>query len=123
MTHSSAVEKTTIDVQKPGFVAINSIHCAPEYADRFTNLFQTRAKAIDRLNGFQGMYVLAPNREGDPYLVVSHWNSEESFSAWTQSPEFLEGHKRAFEDMRLAKERGETPPMKSDFQTFSVLAL
>ncbi len=105
-----------------GFVAINYITCKPEYRERFEHLFQTRARAIDRMPGFRGMYVLRPQREGDPYLVVSHWESEAHFKAWLQSPEFLEGHKRGFEDMRSAKERGEEPPMKSDFRTYEVIA-
>ena len=103
------------------FVAINTIHCRPEYRERFEELFKTRARAIDRLPGFRHMHVLSPSREGDAYLVVSYWKSEEDFQAWTKSPEFLEGHKRGFEDLRLAKERGEEPPMTSQFATYSVL--
>ncbi|MDW8106736.1 MAG: antibiotic biosynthesis monooxygenase [Armatimonadota bacterium] len=105
-----------------GFVAINYITCAPEYRERFEYLFRTRARAIDRMPGFRGMYVLRPQREGDPYLVVSHWESEAHFRAWLQSPEFLEGHKRGFEDLRTAKARGEQPPMHSDFRTYEIIA-
>lgn len=80
-----------------------------------------RARAIDRIPGFRGMYVLRPQKEGDPNLVVSHWESEADFRAWAQSPEFLEGHMRGFEDMRKARERGEDPPMQSDFKTYEVI--
>jgi heme-degrading monooxygenase HmoA len=105
-----------------GFVAINYIVCKPEYRERFEELFCTRARAIDQMPGFLGMYVLRPQREGDPYLVVSHWESEAHFRAWLKSPAFLEGHRRAFEDMRQAKERGEEPPMQSNFCTYEVIA-
>lgn len=108
---------------KPGFVAVNTISCQPDYVDRFTELFSSRAQAIDRIPGFLGMYVLSPSEPGKSYLVISHWVNEDAFKGWTGSPEFLEGHKRAFEDMRLAKERGEEPPMKSEFTTYSVLTL
>ena len=108
---------------RPGFVAINTIHCKPEYADRFQDLFQSRARAIDRIPGFLGMYVLAPEKEGEGYLVVSHWVNGEAFESWTGSPEFLEGHRRGFEDMRLAKERGEEPPMRSEFRTYKLMAV
>ncbi len=104
-----------------GFVAINYITCKPEYRGRFEHLFRTRARAIDRLPGFRGMYVLRPQREGDAYLVVSHWDSEADFQAWLKSPEFLEGHKRGFEDIREAKARGEEPPMTSDFRTYEII--
>lgn len=99
-----------------GFVAINYIRCRDDYRDRFETLFQTRARAIDRLPGFRSMQVLRPAEDGDRYLIVSQWDSEDDFKAWLKSPEFLEGHKRGFEDVRQAKERGEEPPMESDFK-------
>jgi heme-degrading monooxygenase HmoA len=102
------------------FVAINYITCEAHYQGRFEELFATRAHAIDRLPGFQSMEVLKPKAEGE-YLIVSHWESEEAFKNWTQSPEFLEGHKRGFEDIRMARERGEKPPMSSSFKTYQVL--
>jgi heme-degrading monooxygenase HmoA len=107
--------------ESEGFVAINYITCKPEYRERFEYLFKTRVRAIDRLPGFRGMYVLRPQQDGDAYLVVSHWDSEAHFRAWLQSPEFLEGHKRGFEDIRAAKARGEEPPMRSDFRTYEVI--
>jgi heme oxygenase (mycobilin-producing) len=107
------------------FVAINFIRCDDEYRERFEALFRSRAHAIDRLPGFLGMNVLKPKAEAAPnegeYLVISHWTSEEEFLGWMKSPEFLEGHKRGFEDVRKAKEEGRKPPMESTFKTYSVL--
>lgn len=104
-----------------GFVAINYITCIDCYKERFESLFKSRAKAIDRIPGFRFMKVLKPLKVDQPYLVLSHWDNEEAFKHWTTSPEFIEGHKRGFEDVRKAKEAGEEPPMKSDFITYSVL--
>lgn len=104
------------------FVAINYIRCDENYVKRFEELFASRAHAIDRLPGFIDMQVLKPSTKGDEYLIVSHWKSEEDFRTWTKSPEFLEGHKRGFEDLRLAKERGEAPPMSSSFKTYEVIS-
>ena len=104
------------------FVAINYIHCSPEYVGRFEELFGSRAHAIDAMPGFRHMHVLKPQAEGQPYLVVSYWESEAQFKAWTGSPAFLEGHKRAFADMAQAKAEGRTPPMKSEFQTYQVIS-
>lgn len=103
------------------FVAINYIQCEEHYRARFEELFASRAHAIDRLPGFVAMEVLKPQSEGE-YLIVSHWESEQAFKNWTQSPEFLEGHKRGFEDIRQARERGEKPPMASSFKTYQVLS-
>ena len=104
-----------------GFVAINYIDCQDGYTDRFEELFSTRAHAIDRLPGFRHMHVLKPDEKGGAYLIVSHWDSEDDFKAWTRSPEFIEGHQRGFEDIRRAKEEGRTPPMTSTFKTYSIL--
>lgn len=104
------------------FVAINYISCKPHYIERFEQLFATRAKAIDTMPGFKFMEVLKPQENGDNYLIVSHWDSEEHFKTWTKSPEFIEGHKRGFEDIKIAKEKGEEPPMSSSFKTYEVIA-
>lgn len=108
-------------IAEANFVAINYITCKPHYAERFECLFCSRARAIDTMPGFCGMRVLKCTDDGQPYLVISYWDSEEHFRAWVGSPEFLEGHKRGFEDLRAAKERGEEPPMTSDFKTYAIL--
>lgn len=104
------------------FVAINYISCEDHYRERFEQLFATRAGAIDRMPGFIRMHVLRPTRNGSPYLIVSEWEQEENFKAWTGSEEFKEGHKRGFEDIKKAKERGEKAPVKSQFLTYEVIA-
>jgi heme-degrading monooxygenase HmoA len=104
------------------FVAINYIKCQEEYTGRFEELFATRAHAIDRMPGFVDMQVLKPQTTDDAYLIVSHWESEVAFKTWTSSPEFLEGHKRGFEDIRKAKAEGKTPPMTSDFKVYKVIS-
>lgn len=103
------------------FVAINYIECEETYIERFETLFANRAHAIDRVEGFIDMEVLKPN-DGSAYLVVSHWNSEDAFKNWMRSPEFLEGRKRGFEDVKKAREAGVKPPMTSTFKTYSVVA-
>lgn len=103
------------------FVAINYIQCESNYRQRFEQLFATRARAIDRMPGFIDMEVLKPNQDGE-YLIVSRWESEEAFKKWTNSPEFIEGHKRGFEDIRKAREAGQKPPMSSSFKTYEVIA-
>lgn len=104
------------------FVAINYITCKEHYKSRFEELFKTRIKAIDKMPGFIFMNVLKPlNGDGD-YLIVSYWKSEDAFKDWTKSQNFIEGHKRGFEDIRMAKERNEEPPMKSGFKTYEVIS-
>ena len=103
------------------FVAINFIRVTDEYRARFEELFGSRAHAIDAMPGFRDMQVLRPTGDAEEYLVVSRWNSEGDFRAWTGSEAFLAGHRRAFADLAEAKARGDQPPMHSDFRTYSVL--
>lgn len=104
------------------FVAINYIKCTPEYKERFEELFGSRARAIDMMPGFVDMQVLKPQKEGDDYLIVSYWESEDSFKGWTKSEAFLEGHKRGFADLAKAKAEGKPAPMSSDFKTYKIIA-
>ncbi|MBN2612786.1 MAG: antibiotic biosynthesis monooxygenase [Bacteroidales bacterium] len=103
------------------FVAINYITCKDFYREKFEKLFATRAKEVDTMPGFIRMQVLKPDdREGD-YLIISHWKAEEDFRKWSHSPQFLEGHRRGFEDIAEAKRNGAEIPMKSVFKTYKVL--
>jgi heme-degrading monooxygenase HmoA len=104
------------------FVAVNYITCNEDYKNRFEELFGTRAGAIDKMPGFRNMEVLKPSDGQGDYLIVSHWDDESQFQAWTKSPAFLEGHKRGFEDIAKAKASGQEPPMKSNFKTYKVIA-
>ncbi|MDW8273366.1 MAG: antibiotic biosynthesis monooxygenase [Chitinophagales bacterium] len=108
-------------MKKSTFVAINYISCSPDYRERFEYLFSTRAHAIDRMPGFIDMMVLKPQKDDEAYLVLSRWESEAHFKAWTNSPEFMEGHRRGFEDIRKAKEEGKPSPLTSDFKTYEII--
>ncbi|MFN8589386.1 MAG: antibiotic biosynthesis monooxygenase [Candidatus Eisenbacteria bacterium] len=123
MSTALTTAEHSADAPKPAvaFVAVNFIHCESDYVERFETLFRSRAHAIDRIPGFVSMRVLKPQAPGGDYLVVSEWSAREAFDGWRQSPEFLEGHKRGFEDVRRAREEGRTPPMTSRFETYSVL--
>jgi heme oxygenase (mycobilin-producing) len=104
------------------FVAINYIDCQEDYKVRFEELFASRAHFIDKMPGFKNMEVLKPSDKNGSYLIVSHWESESHFKAWTSSSEFLEGHKRGFEDIAAARKEGKTPPMTSSFKTYNIIS-
>jgi heme-degrading monooxygenase HmoA len=103
------------------FVAINYITCREEYRERFESLMNTRARAIDTMPGFKRMEVLKPVHTGNDYLIISHWDSEDSFRQWKESSQFLEGHRRGFADMVKAKKEGHKMPMESEFKTYVTL--
>lgn len=103
------------------FVAINYITCEPSYMERFEELFTSRAKAIDKMDGFIKMYVLKPEKEGEAYQVVSFWETGEAFNNWNGSEAFHKGHARGFSDIKQAHEAGHRAPMKSEMKTYTVL--
>ena len=104
------------------FVAVNAINCKEDYKLRFEQLFATRAHAIDTMPGFIKMHVLKPQQPDGQYLIVSYWSSEEAFKTWTQSPQYIEGQKRGFEDIAKAKKEGKEAPMSSSFKTYEVIS-
>lgn len=104
------------------FVAINFIDCEDHYKERFEELFRSRAGEIDTMPGFQRMEVLRPQEDSGEYLIMSHWDNEESFKEWTKSNAFIKGHSRGFDDIKKAKEAGLKPPMKSSFKTYNIIS-
>lgn len=122
MSQSEATPATLIPPPRPGeFVAVNFISCTDAYRERFEALFSSRAHAIEQVPGFHNMVVLKPVKEGGDYLVVSFWDKRESFDSWRDSPAFMAGHRRGFEDVRTARERGEQPPMTSRMELYDIL--
>lgn len=75
---------------------MNRMRVPVEFRGRFEEVFQSRAKAVDRRPGFIKAEILRP-REGDEYVVMTHWESEDAFEQWTKSSEYLEGHRRVGE--------------------------
>jgi heme-degrading monooxygenase HmoA len=121
-TRATGTTSEPAGAAKPAeFVAVNFISCQSDYRERFEMLFKSRAHAIERAPGFHHMLVLKPQTEGGDYLVVSYWDDQAAFDHWRKSPEFAEGHRRGFEDVKKAREAGQTPPMTSRMELYSVL--
>lgn len=104
------------------YVAINYITCNEDFKERFEELFGSRAHAIDTMPGFVNMHVLRPEKPGDAYLIVSYWESEQSFRDWMKSPAFTAGHQRGFEELAKAKAEGRPAPMSSDFKIYRIIS-
>ncbi len=78
------------------FVMMNRMKVPAEQRERFEQMFSTRARAVDRRPGFLKAEVLRP-KEGDEYIIMTHWESESAFEGWVGSDEYREGHKRVGE--------------------------
>lgn len=73
----------------------NRIFVHPDYAEAFEERFRNRAGQVDTMPGFLFNQVLRPTREGEPYVVLTYWESYADFEAWTASEAFREGHARS----------------------------
>lgn len=74
---------------------MNRIAVHPEYADQFEARFLDRARLVDEMPGFVSNQVLRPVNPGDPYVVLTLWESRAAFEAWTSSDAFVQGHARS----------------------------
>jgi heme-degrading monooxygenase HmoA len=68
---------------------------APDYAEQFEERFRTRAGLVDGMPGFVWNKVLRPVNPGDPYVVLTLWESRATFDAWVHSDAFAKGHARS----------------------------
>jgi heme-degrading monooxygenase HmoA len=75
--------------------AMNRIYVAPDYAEQFEERFRTRAGLVDGMPGFVWNKVLRPVNPGDPYVVLTLWESRATFDAWVHSDAFAKGHARS----------------------------
>lgn len=114
-------DEANIPVESRGYVAINHITAQPEYAPRMERLFQSRSSFIDNCQGFRSLRVLRPREDAREYLVITEWDSEADFIAWTNSAEFQQGYRRAFEDLAHAQRKQNVPPMNSKFITYDLI--
>jgi heme-degrading monooxygenase HmoA len=76
-------------------VVANRIFVAAAHAEAFEDLFRTRARLVDRMAGFLGNQVLRPLGQGDPYVILTLWETRRNFETWIRSEEFVQGHARA----------------------------
>jgi heme-degrading monooxygenase HmoA len=72
----------------------NRIPVRPEFAEAFENRFRERLGLVDQMPGFLAYRLLRPSKPEHPYVVLTFWESEEHFRAWTSSAEFREQHKQ-----------------------------
>jgi heme oxygenase (mycobilin-producing) len=73
-------------------VVSNRIQVAKGHEEEFEKRFEGRARLVEHMRGFIRLEILRPINS-DYYVVITHWEDEASFRAWTDSPEFKEAHR------------------------------
>ena len=98
-------------------IKINAITVPDGLGDEVARRFAERAGAVDDQEGFRGFELLRPTDDRDTWLVVTRWDTEEHFLAWTRSPAFAEGHRAALE---TARERPAPLPLSAELWSYEV---
>lgn len=74
-------------------VVQNRVPVNEGFEEEFLERFRTRRGLVDGHPGFIRNLVLRPIR-GDRFIVLTFWETEEDFRAWTESEAFKEAHSR-----------------------------
>jgi len=74
------------------YVVANRVFVKQEYTEEFEQRFKNRAGQINQQPGFVLMEVLKPQSEKTPYVVLTHWQSEQAFKNWVGSDDFKLAH-------------------------------
>ncbi|WOC11765.1 antibiotic biosynthesis monooxygenase family protein [Gordonia sp. MP11Mi] len=64
-------------------VKINAISVPEGAGPELEKRFSARAGTVDGAPGFLGFQLLRPTKGDDRYFVVTQWENEESFNAWS----------------------------------------
>ena len=75
------------------FVSTNRIRISKDHSDELEERFKPRG-GVEQNPGFVDFELWKLNKDADheEYLVVTHWESEDAFKAWTQSDSFRQAH-------------------------------
>jgi heme-degrading monooxygenase HmoA len=72
-------------------MVVNRIPVAEGYEAAFEERFAARAGLVEHSPGFVRNLVLRPV-QADTYVVMTFWEDQASFEAWTQSDSFRAAH-------------------------------
>ncbi|MEN3046616.1 MAG: antibiotic biosynthesis monooxygenase [Candidatus Hydrothermales bacterium] len=73
------------------FVAINRIFVKREFRKDFEERFKNRKRLVEKQEGFIRIEILRP-LQGEDYLVITYWKTEEDFLRWVNSEDFKKAH-------------------------------
>lgn len=85
-------------------VVENHIPVTLEYREKFEKLFASGTRYVQNAPGFIKNEVLRPTKEGNDYVVQTHWESEESFQNWVKGEDFKKAHSIQAPDEMFAGE-------------------
>jgi len=74
------------------YVVANRMFIKAGFEEEFERRFRERRGQINKQPGFTQMQILQPQAEDLPYVVLTHWESEQDFRNWVDSEDFRIAH-------------------------------
>ncbi|MBI1801167.1 MAG: antibiotic biosynthesis monooxygenase [Chloroflexi bacterium] len=86
------------------YITTNRIAVSKGFEQAFEERFTGRPSHMPGVPGFIRNYLLRPADGNSPYVVMTLWESQAAFEAWTHSESFMKSHSgpRAPEGMYAA---------------------
>ncbi|WP_211747325.1 antibiotic biosynthesis monooxygenase [Paenibacillus sp. Marseille-Q4541] len=78
-------------IEDSKFIVMNNIPVTEEGRAAFEERFMNRARKVEGESGFSGIRVLRP-LNSDTYVILTAWDSKDSFEAWQKSQAFSHAH-------------------------------
>lgn len=75
------------------FIAMNNFKVVEGKGEEFENIWKQRETYLAGVPGFVRFALLRGDAPGE-YVSHSTWRDRESFTAWTQSDAFVQGHRQ-----------------------------
>jgi heme oxygenase (mycobilin-producing) len=75
------------------FVAISRFKVANDKGEAVKEAFQKRPHLVDDVEGFVSMEVICPTDDSNEFWLLTHWQTEELFLTWHNSPAHHASHK------------------------------
>ncbi|WP_096334958.1 antibiotic biosynthesis monooxygenase family protein [Actinotignum schaalii] len=98
-------------------VKINTISVPEGAGEHFEARFAAREGAVDQRPGFLSFRLLRPLEEGERYLVVTEWESDEDFTAWRTDPA---AHPRKMDAARQAPDNAHLGAQLLEFEVVNL---
>ncbi|MFS0654991.1 antibiotic biosynthesis monooxygenase family protein [Bacillus sp. 179-C3.3 HS] len=88
--HSYDVIYAKGELVQSGFVTLNHIPVKLESRPLFEATFQNKTNRSEHQRGFQALRVLRPKTSTEVYLILTLWESEESFQHFQKSDAYVQ---------------------------------
>ncbi|WP_100371949.1 antibiotic biosynthesis monooxygenase family protein [Bacillus sp. FJAT-45037] len=106
------------DLPTAGFVVLNNIPVTDEGREQFEERFKNRAGLVEKEPGFKAIRILRPETD-DTYIVMTIWDTEQSFKKWQESQAYSHAHKKRGTDSGLKTSIFPRPSFVTTYQVES----